>query len=63
MPYIQTTDPADAVGPVKQVYDGYESRMGYVPNYALVFSAHPDVLLAWDNLIGLDQQPHGPAAL
>lgn len=50
MPFIDTIAPAAATGPVKELYDAAEKRVGHVPNWALGFSLHPEVWRAWDRM-------------
>ena len=45
--FIQTVSEAEAVGKLRDIYEGDKKSMGYVPNYAKVFSLRPDVLEAW----------------
>ena len=44
--FIQTVSEAEAEGKVREVYDGDQATLGYVPNHAKVFSLRPDVLEA-----------------
>ncbi len=48
--FIQTVSEAEAEGKVREVYDGDQETLGYVPNHAKVFSLRPDVLKAWRGL-------------
>ena len=45
--FIQTVSEDEAVGKLRDIYEGDKKSMGYVPNYAKVFSLRPDVLEAW----------------
>ena len=51
MAYIQTIPPADAQGPVQQMYEGVRGRFGFVPNWAQAFSLRPAVLEGWTGLL------------
>jgi uncharacterized peroxidase-related enzyme len=45
--FIQTTSEAEAQGKLREIYEGDQKNLGYVPNHARVFSLRPDVLEAW----------------
>lgn len=45
--FIQTISESAAEGKLKDIYDGDQKNMGYVPNHAKVFSLRPEVLEAW----------------
>jgi len=45
--YIQTIPEVLAEGKLRDIYEGDRKNMGYVPNYARVFSLRPDVLETW----------------
>ena len=45
--FIKTVSEEDAVGKLRDIYEGDRKSMGYVPNYAKVFSPRPDVLETW----------------
>ena len=51
MAFIKTVVHAEAQGPVAEVYDEIERRVGYLPNWAQAFSLRPEVWRAWDGLI------------
>jgi uncharacterized peroxidase-related enzyme len=48
--FIQTVSEAEAEGKLREVYEGDQESLGYVPNHAKVFSLRPDVLQAWRGL-------------
>lgn len=50
MPFIDVIQPAAATGPVQQLYQTAETRVGHLPNWALGFSLHPEVWQAWDRM-------------
>lgn len=50
--FIHTISEAEAEGRLREVYDGDQESLGYVPNHAKVFSLRPDVLVAWRGLQG-----------
>ena len=45
--FIQTIPDANAEGKLREVYEGDQASLGYVPDHARVFSLRPDVLAAW----------------
>jgi uncharacterized peroxidase-related enzyme len=45
--FIQTTPEAEAEGKLREIYEGDQKSLGYVPNHARVFSLRPEVLEAW----------------
>lgn len=45
--FIQITPEAEAEGKLREIYEGDQKSLGYVPNHAKVFSLRPDVLEAW----------------
>ena len=47
MAFIRTIPPADAEGPVREMYQQAAGRLGYVPNWAQAFSLRPDVRDGW----------------
>ena len=51
MTFIRTISPADAEGPVREMYEQARSRFGYVPNWAKVFSLRPAVRDGWAALL------------
>lgn len=51
MPFIETVSPREAEGEVREMYERQQSRYGYVPNYARVFSHRPQVMQLWGDLL------------
>ncbi|MEZ4416072.1 MAG: peroxidase [Gemmatimonadota bacterium] len=51
MPFIRTIPPAEAEGPVQEMYEQARGRYGYVPNWAQVFSLRPQVRDGWVALL------------
>ena len=51
MAFIRTTPPSDAEGPVRDMYEQVQGRLGYVPNWATAFSLRPGVLDGWTALL------------
>jgi uncharacterized peroxidase-related enzyme len=51
MAFLHTIAPADAEGPVRDMYQQVQSRFGYVPNWAQAFSLRPGVLDGWTALL------------
>jgi uncharacterized peroxidase-related enzyme len=51
MAFIRTIPPAEAQGPVAEMYRQVEGQNGYVPNWARVFSLRPAVREAWSGLL------------
>ena len=51
MAFIRTTPPADAEGPVREMYEQVHGRVGYVPNWAKAFSLRPGVMDGWTALL------------
>ena len=52
MAFITTVPVHDATGDVRTMYEKSQTDVGYVPNYAKIFSHRPPVMAAWRNLIG-----------
>ena len=52
MTFIETRPLQDADGEVLELYQRYQTALGYVPNYAKVFSLRPAVNAAWNSLLG-----------
>jgi uncharacterized peroxidase-related enzyme len=50
MAFIETIAVADAAGDVLRMYEQNQARLGYVPNYAKVFSLRPHVMDGWAQL-------------
>ena len=51
MAFLHTIRPADAEGPVREMYQQAQSRFGYVPNWTQAFSLRPGVLEGWTGLL------------
>ena len=51
MPFIRTIPPAEAEGPVRDMYAEVRERFGYVPNWAQAFSLRPGVRDGWTALL------------
>jgi uncharacterized peroxidase-related enzyme len=52
MAFIDTIPVAQATGEVRTLYEEQQAKLGYVPNYAKLFSQHPQVMTAWSQLVG-----------
>lgn len=50
MAFIDTIAPADATGPVADMYRRQQGKYGYVPNYAKVFCHRPELMRLWADL-------------
>ena len=50
--FIRTIPPADAEGPVREMYEEARGRFGYVPNWTQAFSLRPGVKNGWASLLG-----------
>ena len=48
--FIETIAETEAEGKLREIYDGDQKSLGYVPNHAKVFSLRPEVLEAWRTL-------------
>ena len=51
MAFIRTIPPAQAEGPVRDMYDQVRERFGYVTNWAQAFSLRPGVRDGWTALL------------
>src|SRR6266496_2253768 len=51
MAFLRTIPPADAAGPVREMYEQAQSRFGYVPNWTQAFSLRPEMLDGWTALL------------
>ena len=51
MAFIRTIPPAEAEGPVREMYEQVSSRFGYLPNWAQAFSLRPGVRDGWAALL------------
>jgi uncharacterized peroxidase-related enzyme len=52
MAFISTIPESEAATDVKEMYAKNRESVGYVPNYAKVFSHRPQIMEAWGNLLG-----------
>ena len=52
MTFIRTVPPADADGPVREMYEKAQARFGYLPNLTTAFSLRPGVMQGWIALLG-----------
>jgi hypothetical protein len=52
MAFIKTVSADDADGLLAELYQAAQKTNGYVPNYAIALSLHPEVYEAWTKLIG-----------
>jgi len=57
MSFIATTAPADAQGPVAEMYRRQEASWGFVPNYVRVFSHRPELMARWGALLAEIKRP------
>lgn len=57
MAFIETVNPTEATGQVREMYARQQSVYGYVPNYAKVFSHRPEVLARWGRLLAEIRRP------
>ncbi|MGH7278063.1 MAG: peroxidase-related enzyme [Candidatus Rokuibacteriota bacterium] len=51
MAFIQTVPVDQATGDTRAMYERTQASVGYVPNYAKVFSHRPQVMAAWSALL------------
>jgi uncharacterized peroxidase-related enzyme len=51
MAFIQTVPVDQATGEVRALYERMQASLGYIPNYAKVFSHRPPVMAAWSALL------------
>lgn len=52
MSFITTVPVAEATDDVRKMYEQQQASLGYVPNYAKVFSQRPAVMAGWRGLLG-----------
>lgn len=52
MPFIETIAVEQATGEVHAMYERAQANLGYVPNYAKLFSQRPAAMSAWGQLLG-----------
>lgn len=51
MAFIETFPVNQATDEVRAMYERAQANLGYVPNYAKVFSLRPEVMGAWSGLL------------
>lgn len=51
MAFIDTVRPQEAEGEVLKMYEHFQEKCGYVPNYAKIFSHRPAVMQLWSDLL------------
>ena len=51
MAFVQTVPVDEAQGDVRTMYEKTQAALGYVPNYAKLFSHRPGVMAAWSDLL------------
>jgi uncharacterized peroxidase-related enzyme len=51
MAFVSTVAVDKAAGEIRAMYERTQGVLGYVPNYAKVFSHRPDVMAAWSGLL------------
>ena len=51
MAFIRTVPRSEAHGPVAQMYQEIEQRVGFFPNWVQAFSPRPEVWRGWDALV------------
>jgi uncharacterized peroxidase-related enzyme len=51
MAYINTVSAHEADGKVLEMYEHFQGNLGYVPNYATLFSHRPEVMQLWSDLL------------
>jgi len=51
MAFIHTVSARQADGRVREMYARQQTRYGYVPNYAKVFSHRPEIMTLWAELL------------
>lgn len=52
MAFVSTVPAHEAGGDVRAMYEKSQAGLGYVPNYAKLFSHRPAVMAAWGSLLG-----------
>lgn len=53
MTFVKTVDDSEAQGAVADMYEGYRTGFGHLPNMARLFSLHPEVNAGWTALVGV----------
>jgi uncharacterized peroxidase-related enzyme len=51
MAFIDTVAPAEAEGDVREMYERFEDKYGFVPSYTKLFSHRPEVMQLWADLL------------
>src|SRR5262245_3566789 len=51
MAFVSTVAVDKATGEVRAMYERTQGALGYVPNYAKIFSHRPDVMAGWSGLL------------
>ena len=51
MAFVSTVPVEQAAGDVRAMYERTQGALGYVPNWAKVFSHRPDVMTGWSGLL------------
>jgi len=51
MAHIHIIPEDQAEGELKQMYQKFNSRMGFVPNFVKVYSLRPEAYTAWGNFL------------
>ena len=51
MAFVDTIPVEQAAGDVRAMYERTQAALGYVPNYAKIFSHRPEVMAAWSGLL------------
>ena len=57
MAFITTIPVNQATGDVRAMYERYQARLGYVPNYSKVFSHRPQVMGTWGQFLATIRDP------
>lgn len=60
MAFIRTTPPDQATGELRAMYERQQRKLGYVPNYAKVFSDRPGIMALWADLLAGIRRPMEP---
>jgi uncharacterized peroxidase-related enzyme len=60
MAFIDTVPVGESTGEVRAMYERSQTDVGYVPNYAKLFSHRPPVMAAWGALLGSIRQNLDP---
>jgi hypothetical protein len=57
MAFITTIPVNESTGDVRAMYERYQARLGYVPNYSKVFSHRPQVMGTWGQFLASIRSP------